>query len=459
MHLGDLSLDVLLVGFNRSLKTSDFIEDLSPFRLILDGGQLGSKFNDLLLLNGDLLGVGLGVVLMSGSLASEVVSLLLVVLLLLVNSLLGLFTGVSVSLSLLLVRVNLGDVSVLVVSVATSVGGDSLVLLGLFLRVVSLSSDVSVVGIVGSPVHHHVGHLSLEDINLTLVLLRDLLVSLELILDVGDLSVDVGLVLLLGRGRESLLSRLESFLQVRDLFRVAGKFGGLLSDGLGDLDLLLLVSVLLLLVLGFLLLEDVLGLLVDVLLLHNVGSLDTLSDVGKSLFLGVVGFVLGTVNLRVDLGDLVRLVGDLRSSGDLLLGLGLEDVLDRGDLRDKGSQLMLVGLDLRALGSSSDLGVEFLLFGSKIGQLALVLNDDFLGLLDDLLGAGDGLGDFLFLSDGNLMDLSVLFSQLTGILFSLNDLTGDVRSSAGAGGRRTSNISLDGESRDDTAVVRDRGSS
>lgn len=204
VHLGDLSLDVLLVGFNGSLKTSDFIEDLGPFRLILDGGQLGSKLNDLLLFNGDLLGVGLGVVLVSGSLASKVVSLLLVVLLLLVNLLLGLLTGMSMSLSLLLVRVDLGNVSFLVVLMATSVGGDSLELLILFLRVVGLSSDVSVVGVVSSPVHHHVGHLRLEDVDLTLVLIRDFLVSLDLILDVGDLSGDRGLLLLLGGGFESL---------------------------------------------------------------------------------------------------------------------------------------------------------------------------------------------------------------------------------------------------------------
>jgi len=204
VHLGDLSLDVLLVGFNGSLKTSDFIEDLGPFRLILDGGQLGPKLNDLMLFNGDLLGVGLRVVLVSRSLASKVVSLLLVVLLLLVNLLLGLLTGMSVSLSLLLVRVDLGDVNILVVFVATSVGGDSLVLLRLFLRVVSLSSDVSVVGIVSSPVHHHVGHLSLEDVNLTLVLISDLLVSIDLILDVGDLPGDGCLLLLLRGALESL---------------------------------------------------------------------------------------------------------------------------------------------------------------------------------------------------------------------------------------------------------------
>lgn len=204
VHLGDLSLDVLLVGFNGSLKTSDFIEDLGPFRLILDGGQLGPKLNDLMLFNGDLLGVGLRVVLVSRSLASKVVSLLLVVLLLLVNLLLGLLTGMSVSLSLLLVRVDLGDVNILVVFVATSVGGDSLVLLRLFLRVVGLSSDVSVVGIVSSPVHHHVGHLSLEDVNLTLVLISDLLVSIDLILDVGDLPGDGCLLLLLRGALESL---------------------------------------------------------------------------------------------------------------------------------------------------------------------------------------------------------------------------------------------------------------
>jgi hypothetical protein len=198
VHFRDLRLNVLLVGFNGSLKTSDFILDLNLLRLFLDGGELISELDDLLLFNSDLLGVGLGVVLVSRSLASEVVSLLLDVLRLFIDLFLGLLTGMSVSLSLLLVRVDLGDVSVLVVSVATSVRGDSLVLLRLFLGVVSLSSDGGVVLVVHSPVHHHVGHLSLEDVDLTLVLLSNLLVSLDLILDVSDLSLEGLLFLFLG---------------------------------------------------------------------------------------------------------------------------------------------------------------------------------------------------------------------------------------------------------------------
>jgi len=55
----------------------------------------------------------------------------------------------------------------------------------------------------------------------------------------------------------------------------------------------------------------------------------------------------------------------------------------------------------------------------------------------------------------DFVNLGVLFSQLGSILFFLNDLCGDVRSGGSAGGS-TSNISLDGESRNDTAVVRDR---
>lgn len=454
MHLRDLRLNVLLVGFNGSLKTSDFILDLNLLRLFLDGRELISELDDLLLFNSNLLGVSLGVVLVSRSLASEVVSLLLDVLRLFIDLFLGLLTGMSVSLGLLLVRVDLGDVSVLVVSVATSVRGDSLVLLRLFLGVVSLSSDGRVVLVVHSPVHHHVGHLSLEDVDLTLVLLSNLLVSLDLILDVSDLSLEGLLFLFLGDRRNSLLLRLESILQVADLLLVAGKFSGLLGDSLGDLDLLFLISVLLLLVLGFLNLEDRLLLVMDVLLLDNIGGLDTLSDKSESFILGVVGIILGTFNLGVNLGDLVGLIGDLVSGGDLLLGLRLDDVLDSRDLRDKGSQLMLVGLNLTALGGGGDLGVELLFFLSKRGELALVLADDLLSLLDDLLLAGDGLVDFLFLNDGNLLDLGVLLSQLLSILFLLNDLGVDVRRSGCTGGS-SSDISLDGNTRVDTAVMRD----
>ena len=422
VHLRDLRLDVLLVGFNGSLKTSDFILDLNLFRLILDDSQFVSEFDDLLLFNSDLFSVGLGVVLMSRSLTSEVVSLFLQVLLLFINSLLGLLTGMSMSLSLLLVRVNISNMSVLVVSVATSVGSDSLILLRFFLSVISLSSNGGVVLVVGSPVHHHVGHLSLEDVDLTLVFLRDLLVSIDLRFDVADFSINDLLFFILGGRRESLLTRLKSFLQVRNLLLVAGKFGGLLSDSLGDRDLLFLVSVLLLLVLGFLLLEDGFLLIMEMLLLDNVGSLDTLRDISESFILSIVGIILGTLNLGVDFSDLVGLIGDLRVSGDLLLGLRLDDVLDGGDLRDKGSQLMLIGLDLTALGGGGDLGIEFLFFLSESGELALVLTDDLLGLLNNLLLALDRLSDFLFLDDSNLLDLGVLLSQLRGILFLLNDL-------------------------------------
>lgn len=238
---------------------------------------------------------------------------------------------------------------------------------------------------------------------------------------------------------------------------VASKFGGLLSDGLGDGDLLFLVSVLLLLVLGFLNLEDRFLFIVEMLLLDNVGGLNTLRDVGKSFILSIVGIVLRTLNLGVELGDLVSLISDLIVSGDLLLGLRLKDVLDGGDLRDKRGQLMLVGLDLTALSGSSDLGVEFLLLLSKSCELALVLADNFLSFLDNLLLTSDGSVDLLFLDNSNLLDLGVFFSQLLGILFLLNDLAGDVRCRSSGTGRGTSNISLDGNTRDNTAVVSNRG--
>jgi len=198
MHLGDFGLDVVLIGFDGSLKAADFILDLDPFGFLLDGNQLFSKDSDLLLFNGDLFSVGLGVVLMSRSLASKVVALTLEVLLLFVNLNLGLFSGMSMSLSFLLMRIDLSDVNVLMVAMATSVRGNSFILLRFLLRIVSFSLESSVVVMV---VIIDIGNglTAVRIVNdLTSNFQKIFLISCHLSFEIDDLLIDNSLLLFFG---------------------------------------------------------------------------------------------------------------------------------------------------------------------------------------------------------------------------------------------------------------------
>ena len=151
MELGGLSLDVGLVGFDFSLKVGDFILNLGLIILLLDGGLLGLKLSDLLIMLGDSVLVGLDVSLFLDNSVSDDGLLSGVLSGLLSNSGLGLTGGMLVSDSILSDGDGLVFVLMSVVSSANSVDTGSLNFLVLLKRVVRSSLNGSVGSVVGLP--------------------------------------------------------------------------------------------------------------------------------------------------------------------------------------------------------------------------------------------------------------------------------------------------------------------
>lgn len=258
-------------------------------------------------------------------------------------------------------------------------------------------------------------------------------VSVNVSLDGVNLLSD-GLLVLLFSSTLSGLGTVESLVEVSNLGGAGSESLLLGVEILGQLDLLFLVLNLLLGVLGLLSLVLVLLLLVHVLLLDNISGFNTLRDVSDGLFLSRSSVILGSLDLGLDLGDLSLRFLNLLSDGGLLGSGGLDGGLDGVDLSGDRGKLSLVALDLGAISGGGNLGVEFLLSGSDVGESVLVIGDLLLNFLDDLLLAGDLLSDLLLLGDGDLFDLGSLLSQFGGSLLNLNDLDRDVRSTGGGSG-------------------------
>lgn len=317
--LGVLSLDDSLFSLDNSFEATDFILNLCLFRLGLDDDFLFSEFLDLLLSVGNSLGASLDL-LFSLDLDNSVGSLLSFELSsLTLNFLFGLSDSMSVSQSILF---DLNDsvlVGMFVVSSSDSVDGRSLDLFRNLQRIGGFSLDLDVVGVVSSPggIDGLDGRLNGGDLGR--VSLDNLFVSGDLGLEAGDLLLDGFLLLLLdflkssGESVNSGLnvlklrgsSRLQSllltellspsggFFLVFDFLRAVFLFGSLLS-----LDLLL----------------------INLLLVDNVGSLDTLGDISDSFLLRTLGFLFSRLNLALDLSDHGLRLSDLFLRSDLLLG-------------------------------------------------------------------------------------------------------------------------------------------
>jgi len=230
-----------------------------------------------------------------------------------------------------------------------------------------LSLNLDVVGIVGSPSGVDGLDGSLDGRDLSGVSFNDLLISGDLRFEASDLLLNGLLLLFL----DLLKSFGESFNSSFDILKLRGgsslkRF--LLIKLLSPSGCLFLILDLLraIFLLGSLLSLDLL--LINLLLVDNVGSLDTLGDVGDGFLLRALGLLLGRLNLALDLSNHNLGLGDLFLGADLLLSGGLDDFLGRRDLSSDDSQFASKRLNIRGLGGSSDLGVDLLLLGSQRGE-------------------------------------------------------------------------------------------
>lgn len=220
--LSGFGLNVALIGFNGSFKTSNLIINLGLLGLILDGALSLLKISDLLLFLGDLSSIGLDVMLMLSSSLSMSVTLSLEILLLSMDNLLGLLSGVSVSESLLLVVVCTTLVRMSVVSATSSVGRSSLSFLLLFLSVQSFSLHSSVRGVIGCIGSSDCGNFGGVGSNVSGILSDVFGVSLNVSLDGRDFLLDSFLLRISGSTKSGLSLR-QSLFKITYFRLVAGK--------------------------------------------------------------------------------------------------------------------------------------------------------------------------------------------------------------------------------------------
>lgn len=283
------------------------------------------------------------------------------------NSLSGLGDSMSVSQSILF---NLNDsmlVGVLVVSSSDSVDGGSLNLSGNLKRVGRLGLHLDVVGVVSSPGGVDGLNGALDGRDLGGVSLNDLFVSGNLRLKASDFLLD-SLLLLILDFLESLGESINSGLDVLELRSGGGLQRFLLIDLLGPSCGLFLISDLLAAVflLGSLLSLDLL--LINLLLVDNVGSLNTLGDISDGFLLRALGFLFSRFDLTLDLSNHNLGFGDLFLRGYLLLGGSLDNIFGGSDLTSNNSQFTSERLNIRRISGSGDLGVDLLLLGPQSGE-------------------------------------------------------------------------------------------
>jgi hypothetical protein len=151
LELGSLSLDGSLSGLNFSFEVGDLIFDLGNFFLLLGGGLLALELCDSLGVLGNSVLVSLDVSLLFDNSISNKSLLSGVLSGLLLNSLLSLVGGMSVSNGILSNGDSLMSVLVSVVSSSDSVNASSLNLLVSLEGVVRSSLDGSVGSVVGLP--------------------------------------------------------------------------------------------------------------------------------------------------------------------------------------------------------------------------------------------------------------------------------------------------------------------
>ena len=423
--LGVLGLDDSLFGLDNSLKTADFFLNLSLLRLGLDDDFLFSELLDLLLSVGHSLGAGLDLLLsldldnsMGSLLSSELSSLTL-------NSLSGLSDSMSMSQSILF---DLNDsvlVGVSVVSSSDSVDGGSLGLSGYLQRVGSLSLDFDVVSVVSGPggVDGLDGRFNGGDLGG--VSLDNLFVSGNLRLKARDLLLNGGL-LLLGNFLKSFGESINSGLDVLKLRFSGGHQSFLLAEFLGPFGSLLLVFNFLgaVFLFGFLLCFDLL--LINLLLVDNVGSFDTLGDISDGFLLRALGLLFSRLNLALDLSNHDLRFSDLFLRGNLLLSGSLDDFFSACDLTSNSSQFTSESLNIRSLSRSSNLGVDLLLLGSQFSQSFFAGGNCLLITCDDLSFMSDHFFELDSLSGTNFLNSGGLLSIFCGSFLFLDDLGGNI---------------------------------
>ena len=209
MELGGLSLDASLNSLNFSFEVGDLIFDLGNFFLLLGGGLLTLELCDSLGVLGHSVLVSLDVsLLLDNSISNK--SLLSGVLSgLLLNSLLSLMGGMSVSNGILSNGDSLMSVLVSVVSSSDSVNASSLNLLVSLKGVVRSSLDGSVGSVVGLPGGGDLGQSGFVGCDSRGNLRDVLLILLDLALHRLNFSFDSLLFILLDL-LDSLLELLKS---------------------------------------------------------------------------------------------------------------------------------------------------------------------------------------------------------------------------------------------------------
>jgi len=225
---------------------------------------------------------------------------------------------------------------------------------------------------------------------------------------------------------KSLGNRLKSNLQSLLLSGVSNKLIFVITNLSCPCGNFFLMSSLLGVILNLLILVFSLGLLIVTLLLNNVSSLNTFSDVGDGFFLSIDSLQFSSLDLRSNFSDLSSWVSNLGGLFSFLWGLSLKFVLSTWNLRIQAIQLWLQILNVVRLGSH--FSINFLLLRSQVSDLlfeGVDFNHDF---IDRLSGHVDSFVEFFLSSGGDFLDSSRFFSQLRGSLLLLNNLSGNIRS-------------------------------
>lgn len=289
--LGGLSLNDGSLSLNGGFETSDFIIDLSLLSFALDDCSLFFELLDLLLGLGDSLASLLDSLLRLDDDNFMVVLSLSVVSLLVLNLLFDAGNSMSVGVGLSSDCVHSMGVRVLSVSLSNSIDGSSLSLFGYLNGVGGLSPDSNVVGVVCSPGGIDSLDGCLDRSNLRCVGSNLCLVSSNLTRDALDFRFNSFLFSLFSSlklffessnsGGKNLKLRFGSGLKSLLFIKFSGPFGGLffIFDFLGAVLLLSLL-------LNFLLSLNLL------LLVHNIGSFNTLFNESDSLLLSFLSFLL-----------------------------------------------------------------------------------------------------------------------------------------------------------------------
>jgi len=90
-------------------------------------------------------------------------------------------------------------------------------------------------------------------------------------------------------------------------------------------------------------------LLIDLLLVDNIGSFDTLRDIGDSFLLSALSLFFSSLDLALKLSNDGGGVSDLLLRGDLLLGGSLDGLLGGRDLSSDDNQFLSVRLNFTGL--------------------------------------------------------------------------------------------------------------